>query len=150
MAIVRPEGLSMKNSNDTIRNRNHNLPACSTVPQPTAPPCAPHHAHNTWNCENLKHVISNVSSSWTAWPWNCRHYDPLKYHEVLAQWQCYIFNRTTVRTSNHASLWDSSFDTLWAYRPMPRFHRNVRPPSSSCVVLFMLPTTVVALPRVPA
>jgi len=39
-AIVRPEGLSMKNSNDTIRNRTRD-PACSAVPQPTAPPRAP-------------------------------------------------------------------------------------------------------------
>jgi len=27
----------MKNSNDTIGNRTRDLPACSTVPQPTAP-----------------------------------------------------------------------------------------------------------------
>jgi len=31
----------MKNSNDTIGNRNRDLPACSAVPQPTAPPPAP-------------------------------------------------------------------------------------------------------------
>ena len=30
----------MKNSNNTIGNRTHNLPACSAVPQPTALPCA--------------------------------------------------------------------------------------------------------------
>ena len=30
----------MKNSNDTIRNRTRDLPACSAVPQPTAPPRA--------------------------------------------------------------------------------------------------------------
>ena len=28
----------MKNSNDTIGNRTRDLPACSAVPQPTAPP----------------------------------------------------------------------------------------------------------------
>ena len=33
--------MSMKNSNDTIRNRTRNFPACSVVPQPNAPPCAP-------------------------------------------------------------------------------------------------------------
>ena len=33
--------MSMKNSNDTIGNRTRNLPACSAVPQPTAPPLAP-------------------------------------------------------------------------------------------------------------
>jgi hypothetical protein len=31
----------MKNSNDTIGNRNRDLPACSTVSQPTAPLLAP-------------------------------------------------------------------------------------------------------------
>jgi hypothetical protein len=31
----------MKNSNSPIGNRTRNLPACSTVPQPTAPPRAP-------------------------------------------------------------------------------------------------------------
>jgi len=31
----------MKNSNDTIGYRTRNLPACSAVPQPTAPPRAP-------------------------------------------------------------------------------------------------------------
>jgi hypothetical protein len=32
--------MSMKNSNDTIENRSRDLPACSAVPQPTAPPLA--------------------------------------------------------------------------------------------------------------
>jgi len=32
---------SMKNSNDTIGNRNHDLPACSKRPQQTAPPGVP-------------------------------------------------------------------------------------------------------------
>jgi hypothetical protein len=33
--------MSMKNSNDTTGNRTRDLPACSAVPQPTAPPRAP-------------------------------------------------------------------------------------------------------------
>jgi hypothetical protein len=33
--------MSMKNFNDTIGNRTRDLPACSTVPQPTVPPRAP-------------------------------------------------------------------------------------------------------------
>jgi hypothetical protein len=33
--------MSMKNSNDTIGNRTHDLPAFSAVPQPTAPLRAP-------------------------------------------------------------------------------------------------------------
>ena len=32
----------MKKSGDTIGNQTHDLTACSTVPQPTAPPRAPH------------------------------------------------------------------------------------------------------------
>ena len=39
---VRPEGLCLKNCNDTIGNRTRDLPTCSAVPQPTAPPCAPY------------------------------------------------------------------------------------------------------------
>jgi hypothetical protein len=31
----------MKNSNDIIGNRSRDLPSCSAVPQPTAPPRAP-------------------------------------------------------------------------------------------------------------
>jgi hypothetical protein len=33
--------MSKKISNDTIGNRTRDLPACSAVPQPTAPPCTP-------------------------------------------------------------------------------------------------------------
>ena len=33
--------MSMKNSNDTIGNRTRDLPAGNTVPEATAPPCAP-------------------------------------------------------------------------------------------------------------
>jgi hypothetical protein len=34
----------MKNTNETIGNRTRDLPACSSVPQPTAPPrAAPKH-----------------------------------------------------------------------------------------------------------
>jgi len=32
--------MSMKKSNDTIGNHTRDLPACSGVPLPTAPPCA--------------------------------------------------------------------------------------------------------------
>jgi hypothetical protein len=46
--MSRPQGhsavgriLSLKNSNDNIGNRIRDLPACSAVPQPTAPPRAP-------------------------------------------------------------------------------------------------------------
>ena len=35
--------MSMNNSSDTVRNRTRDLPACSAVPQPTAPPRVPLH-----------------------------------------------------------------------------------------------------------
>jgi hypothetical protein len=35
---MRPEGLSLKNSSDSIGNQTRDLPACSAVPQPTVPP----------------------------------------------------------------------------------------------------------------
>jgi hypothetical protein len=39
-ATEQPEGLCWwKNSNDAIRNQTRDLPVCSAVPQPTAPPC---------------------------------------------------------------------------------------------------------------
>jgi len=45
-ATVRPEGsCQWKKSNDTIGNRTRDLPACSAVPQPTAPPAACSHMH---------------------------------------------------------------------------------------------------------
>ena len=34
--------MSINNSNDTIGNRTRDLPVCSAVPQPTAPPRAPY------------------------------------------------------------------------------------------------------------
>jgi len=39
--------MSMKNSSDTSRNRARDLPNCSTMPQLTALPCAPHLVHIT-------------------------------------------------------------------------------------------------------
>jgi hypothetical protein len=40
--------MSMKNSSDTIGNWTRDLPACSAVPQPTVPPCAPY-GDIAWN-----------------------------------------------------------------------------------------------------
>jgi len=38
----------MKNSNDTIGTRTRDLPACSAVPRPTAPPRAPRVDGGEW------------------------------------------------------------------------------------------------------
>ena len=46
---MRPEGLRQrKKSNDDIGNRTRALPACSAVPQPTAPPRA--HEVTSYQC----------------------------------------------------------------------------------------------------
>jgi len=37
--------MSMKNCNETIGNRTRDLPDCSAVPQPTAPPAACSHIY---------------------------------------------------------------------------------------------------------
>jgi hypothetical protein len=48
----------MENSNDTIGNRTHDLPACSVVPEPTAPP----RAHNTFN-ELFNRLCNSVATN---------------------------------------------------------------------------------------
>jgi len=57
--LSRPRGhsaavriMSIKKSNDTIGNRIRDLPACSAVPQTTAPPRAP-----LYYCIDLKLII---------------------------------------------------------------------------------------------
>ena len=49
----------MNNSSDTIGNRTRNLPACSAVPEPTAPPGAPkyciNNANNVQSCVFIQH-----------------------------------------------------------------------------------------------
>jgi hypothetical protein len=47
----------MKNSNDTIGNRTRDLPACSTVPQPTMPLCTP--TNNVGNYNNSQYTINH-------------------------------------------------------------------------------------------
>ena len=50
--------MSMKNSNDTIGNRTRDLPACSAVPQPTAPPRAPLNL----TCTRIRYIKIDNSS----------------------------------------------------------------------------------------
>jgi hypothetical protein len=47
----------MKNSSDTNGNRNHDLPICSEVPQPTAPPRSPIYIYISLLCYGL-HIFS--------------------------------------------------------------------------------------------
>jgi len=62
--------MSMKNSNDTIGNRNPNLPACSAVPQLTAPPRVPDTGgvlqnsklYGMWEEASVPFLMGNVPS----------------------------------------------------------------------------------------
>jgi len=52
--------MSMKNSSDTIGNRTRDLPTCSAVPQPTAPPRALHSLmFSVMSGKNLPHMFQN-------------------------------------------------------------------------------------------
>jgi hypothetical protein len=75
---VRPEGLSMKNSNDTIGNLTCDLPVCSAVPQPTAPPrlysrnaleYSPTQLSVRWLNEMYFHIPETCFGSY-----NCNHF----------------------------------------------------------------------------
>jgi len=59
----------MKNSNGTIGNRTSELPACSAVPQPTAPPRAPtvwyvlSHYTGCPTCYRTRHFFNNFTTN---------------------------------------------------------------------------------------
>ena len=59
--------MSMKKSNDTIGNWTHDLPACSAVPQPTAPPAA---------CPKLRSVRYNFYISQSVHSFSPLIFDP--------------------------------------------------------------------------
>jgi hypothetical protein len=52
--------MSMKNSNDNTGNRNRDLPACSAVPKPTAPPLAPHFRKDTVGNSHRRGVNAEI------------------------------------------------------------------------------------------
>ena len=57
--------MSMKNSNDTIGNQTCDLPACSAVPQPTAPPRVPKCIYMKLKYNVIKHNIYDyMSNQW--------------------------------------------------------------------------------------
>ena len=54
--------MSMNKSNETIGNRTRDLPACSTVPQPTAPPTAcPRTVPYTSKMARLKEIEGEIN-----------------------------------------------------------------------------------------
>jgi hypothetical protein len=54
----------MKNSNDTIGNRTRNLPTCSAVPQPTAPPHARHSCITVLQCDTVLLGKESLTMQW--------------------------------------------------------------------------------------
>jgi len=59
--IVRPEGLYQWNFQRHLWKRTRNLPACSAVPQPTAPPRAPDALYRLiYYCKSALHVSGDV------------------------------------------------------------------------------------------
>jgi len=59
----------MKNSSDNIGNRTRDLPACSALPQPTAPPCGSvNYVHNIKLHHNLGGQVYHLLLLVHVWP----------------------------------------------------------------------------------
>jgi hypothetical protein len=72
--------MSMKNSYYTIGNRTRDLPACSAVPQSTAPPRAPVIRQNALNFV-LRFIWLHMSMHWTAATQLCGQLGYSAYHK---------------------------------------------------------------------
>jgi hypothetical protein len=94
--LSRPQGhsaarriVSMKNSNDISENRLRDLPACSTVPQPTAPPRAPIKVSNSPNKNTsqscLLHSSSRNTKRHVSWRLNLEHVQAVKEDKLCQQ-----------------------------------------------------------------
>jgi hypothetical protein len=59
--------MSMKNSKDTIGNRTRDLPACSAVPQPTAPLHAPQNWNTIGGKKSFVFFVINVQKFFFHW-----------------------------------------------------------------------------------
>jgi len=82
--------MSIKNSKDTIGNRTRDLPTCSAVPQPTAPPRAPLYLQDrqlitpstkmSWNDfeKRIQRVRMDIADDWVL------HHDNAPAHTVLS------------------------------------------------------------------
>ena len=75
----------MKNSNDTIGNRTRDLPACSAVPQPTAPTRTPHKnvSHFNYLGWGVKGALYRIISAEEPWIWHFFHLAPAVTHKSL-------------------------------------------------------------------
>jgi hypothetical protein len=69
--------MSMKNSNNTIGNQNRDLPACSAVPQPTAPPRAQDYNNNN----NNNNIFINSNWVVTRWQYTFTHKQYTEQHK---------------------------------------------------------------------
>jgi hypothetical protein len=74
--------MSMKNFNKHVGNRYRDLPACSALPQPTPPPCAPNLTCGFYrslrllftdlNCCGISSCIKVTSVVWITGTWRTR------------------------------------------------------------------------------
>jgi len=73
--------MSTKNSDDTFGNRTRDLPACSPVPQPTAPPRAPNILDEYFKCEAphgaIFSILLSLSPSVQTFPTAIRSKNPV-------------------------------------------------------------------------
>jgi len=82
--------MSMKNTNDTIGNRTRDLPACSAVPQPTAPPRIPE--YQTRYSVIIKVVLSILEARRLCWSFYLNTaFMPAVWH--LSSFTVYLFQR---------------------------------------------------------
>jgi hypothetical protein len=90
--LSRPQGhsaagsiMSIKNSKDTIGNRTRDLPACSAVPIPTAPPRAPPHYSILSIVNDTHYVFGVLGDQITNKKWLHRKYkfsNPQKFLQI--------------------------------------------------------------------
>ena len=75
--------MSMKNSNDTIGNRTRDLPACSAVPQPTAPPRSPEIPQKKCEKKRGQSIPAKILAHVFFLSWQCQY---------LSTWAALVFD----------------------------------------------------------
>jgi len=80
----------MKNANDIIGNRTHDLPACSAVPQQTAPPRTIHHVRSNKirGIMDAQYIIlDDITWQKLIWYGHVERMDPTTLPKVMILWK---------------------------------------------------------------
>ena len=124
----------MKNSNDTIGNRTRDLPACSAVPQPTAPPCAPNCAVRTEILYIMWIHFCFTPTNFKIWPQcstcSCSAYSKRAHFQSLHLNSCLGSNTTfAALTSGHCleTCTAVSYTSFPLATCLPYFQRCAKP-----------------------